>query len=69
VAVLVRKIQCFTLEVWIQDSNPDTQTPVGVGRSTGMAPPIGAPKSLWIHEEFQQAQNHQDKRVEEKKGA
>jgi hypothetical protein len=36
--MLVGEIQCLTLEMWIQGSNPATQTPVGVEISTGYGP-------------------------------
>jgi hypothetical protein len=38
VALLVGEIQLLTLEMWIQVSNPATQTPVGVERNAGCGP-------------------------------
>jgi hypothetical protein len=51
-AMLVGEIQHLTLEMWIQDSSPATQTPVEWKEAQVMASLIGAPKAPWICEEF-----------------
>jgi hypothetical protein len=64
-AVAAGGIQHLTLEMWTQDSNPVTWTPVGVERSTGR----GSEGPLDGFDNLTFAPSHWGKRVEERRGS